>query len=119
MNATIVVKKVGNHWYPDINHDYPEDLILDEKIEKIFSMADKYQYGIINLYFFEQREIIESGTLQFDETDMIRFLTTDDDLQVSFYINDHRFQVSSNLLALLESQYKFNFQDNFYRIDFW
>ena len=82
-------------------------------------MVDKYQYGIINLYFFEQYEIIESGTLQFDETDMIRFLTTDDDLQVSFYINDHRFQVSSNLLALLESQYKFNFQDNLYKIDFW
>ena len=30
MNATIVVKKIGNHWYPDINHDYPEDLVLDE-----------------------------------------------------------------------------------------
>ena len=119
MNATIVVKKIGNHCYPDINHDYPEDLVLDEKIEKIFSMVDKYQYGIINLYFFEQYEIIESGTLQFDETDMVRFLTTDDDLQVSFYINDHRFQVSSNLLALLESQYKFNFQDNLYKIDFW
>lgn len=119
MNAKITVKRIGNHWYPCINHDFPEDIFLDEKIEKVFSLADKENYEIITVYFYEQFEVLGTGTLQFDETDMIRYLTTNDEFLVSFYIDDHRFQISSNLLALLEVNYNFNFQDSFYRVDFW
>lgn len=119
MTTGIVIKKVGNHWYPNINHDFPDDLILDEKIEKVLSMVDKYNYGIVTLYFFEQYEILGKGTLQFNERDMIKYLTTDEYVDVKFYINDHEYVVSSTLLALLESQYKFDFQDNVYRIDIW
>lgn len=119
MTTGIVIKKVGNHWYPNINHDFPDDLILDEKIEKVLSMVDKYNYGIVTLYFFEQYEILGKGTLQFNERDMIKYLTTDEYVDVKFYINDHEYVISSTLLALLESQYKFDFQDNVYRIDIW
>ncbi len=119
MTTGIVIKKVGNHWYPDINHDFPDDLILDEKIEKVLSMVDKYNYGIVTLYFFEQYEILGKGTLQFNEHDIIKYLTTDEYVDVKFYINDHEYVISSTLLALLEFQYKFDFQDNVYRIDIW
>lgn len=119
MTTAIVIKKIGNHWYPDINHDFPEDLVLNEKIEKVLSLVDKYNYGIVTLYFFEQYEILGNGTLQFDESDMVKYLTTEDYLDVKFYINDHEYIISSTLLALLESQFKFNFQDNVYKVDFW
>lgn len=119
MNAKIDIKRVGNHWYPCINHTDPYDLCLDEKIEKVLSLFDKDRYDIITIYFYEQFEILETGTLRFDETDMIRYLTTNDEFLVGFYINDHRFEVSSNLLTLLEVNYNLNFQDSFYRIDFW
>ena len=119
MTTGIILKKIGNHWYPNINHDFPEDLVLDEKIEKVLSLIDRFDYGIVTLYFFEQYEILGKGTLQFDESDMVKYLTTNDDLNVKFYINDHEYKISSTLLALLESQFEFNFQDNVYRIDFW
>lgn len=119
MTTGIVIKKVGNHWYPDIYHYFPEDLVLDEKIEKVLSLIDKYNYGIVTLYIFEQYEILGNGTLQFDESDMVKYLTTDEDLDVKFYINDHEYKISSSLLALLESQFKFDFQGNVYRIDIW
>lgn len=119
MTIGITFKKVGNHWYPNINHDFPEDLILDEKIEKVFSLIDRFNYGIITVYFLEQYEILGNGTLQFDESDMIKYLTTDKFLDIRFYINDHEYKISSTLLSLLETQFNFDFQDNVYRIDLW
>jgi hypothetical protein len=115
----VTAKKIGNHWYPNVNHDYPEDLALDEKIEKVLSIIDKFNYGIVSIYFFEQDEILYKGTLQFDEADMVKYLTTDDDLMISFYVDDHKFEISSTLMTLLEIQYNFDFQQNVYRVDFW
>lgn len=119
MTTTIVLKKIGNHWYPDMYHYYPEDLVLNEKIEKVLSLVDKYNYGIVTLYFVEQYEILGNGTLQFDESDMVKYLTTMDYFDVKFYVNDHEYKISSTLLYLLECQFKLNFQDNVYKIDFW
>lgn len=119
MATKIEIKRIGNHWYPCINHVDPYNLCLDEKIEKVFSLFDKDKYETITLYFYEQFEILQAGTLRFDETDMIRYLTTNDEFLVSFYIDNHLFHVSSNLLTLLEINYNLNFQDTYYRIDFW
>lgn len=119
MNAKITIKKIGNHWYPDIKHNDPTDIILDEKIEKVLSKYDKNNYGIVDLYFYEQCEILSKGTLQFDEKDMLYYLTTDDDFNLRIYIDDHQFYISAVLLSLLEYQYNFNFQSCLYRIDFW
>lgn len=119
MVVKVIFTKVGNHWYPNINHDYPEDLMLDEKIEKVLSLVDKFNYGIVTVYFLEQYEILGNGTLQFDESDMIKYLTTDKYLDVRFYVNDHEYKISSTLLSLLETQFNFDFQDNVYRIDLW
>lgn len=119
MNTKITIKRIGNHWYPDIQHDYPEDLILDEKIEKMLTLLDSSKSDCLIIYFYEQCEILDSNTIQFNEADMVKYLTTGEDFNVSFYIGDHEFKISSRLLALLEYLYNFNFQDSLYRIDIW
>ena len=38
MNNILVVKKVGNHWYPCIKHNWTGDIVIPRKIELIFNM---------------------------------------------------------------------------------
>ena len=41
MYFLIKVKKVGNHWYPCLEHDDPIDLMLDPKMDRLLSFLDK------------------------------------------------------------------------------
>ena len=52
----------------------------------------------------------------FNEEDIIRYLTTDDDFDLHFVINNHEFTISSDLYWLLENQFNFNFHKASYRI---
>ena len=36
----LTFKKVGNHWYLDIEHDNPRDLMLDPVLERFISIQD-------------------------------------------------------------------------------
>lgn len=117
MIQSVKIKKLGNHFYPDIQHDCFFDLHLDEKIEKFLC---KLQRDEIEVIFYEQYDIIaDFGILQFKEEDIVKYLTTDEDFDIHFYIDNHEFIVSSDLYSLLEQQFNFNFHKTLYRMEIW
>ncbi|MBQ8132603.1 MAG: hypothetical protein IJ193_08940 [Bacilli bacterium] len=117
MNYRIRFKKLGSHWYPDIEHSDPYSLILDEKVEKCLNLFNKSKSGILDICFWETYTIIDDATIMFEDSDILRYLTTEDDFNLSFYIDDHKYLISSNLFYLLELDYNFNFHKTFYRIE--
>lgn len=112
-------KKLGEHWYPDIPHNNPADLKLDPKIERLIGMQDTWKDGLVtNIAIVEQPSfIIPEGLIQFDDQDIDRFFTTDDEFDMNLYISGHKFTISSKLYFLLEQAYKFDFHEQVYRIN--
>lgn len=114
----LIFKKVGNHWYLDIEHDNPQDLILDPVLERFLSLRDFLNLGIIdNIYLVEQNGFIEpEGLLQFTDEDLLRYFTTKDIFKMNIFISNHHFQISSNLYSLLENKYQLDFHISAYRL---
>ena len=96
---TLTFKKLGNHWYLDIPHDNPSDLILDRRIELMLSRLDTWKEGIVtSVSLICQNDFIDSeGLIQFDDADLLRYFTTDDDFIMALYINGHKWSISSKL----------------------
>lgn len=118
MIVSIKIKKIGNHLYPCIDHNEASEIQLSEKIEKVLSKF--LHYDECEIVFYEQYDIIaDYGVLQFREEDIVRYLTTDDDFDMTFYIDGHEFIISSDLYTLLEQQYNFEFHSLLYRIEIW
>ena len=67
---------------------------------------------------FEEIGIIFEGIniVYFNENDIVRYLTTDDDFNIRFIINGHEFNISSDLYWALENQFNFNFHKTSYKI---
>lgn len=114
----LIFKKVGNHWYLDIEHDNPQDLILDPVLERFLSLRDSLNLGIVdNIYLVEQNGFIEpEGLLQFTDEDLLRYFTTKDTFKMNIFISNHHFQISSNLYSLLENKYQLDFHISAYRL---
>lgn len=117
MNYKIRIKKLGTHWYPDIDHTDPYDLCLNEKIDKSLDLFDKNQFGQLDLYLWETYTVVDDNTIIFNDSDILRYLTTTDDFDLTFYVGDHEFSISSTLFNLIESVYNPNFHKSFYRIE--
>lgn len=117
MNKQFKIKLVGNHWYPCIKHDLGYIPIFDTKIDKYLSIIDNANFGELTVEF-EELGVIFGGIniIYFNEDDIIRYLTTNDDFDLRFIVNDHEFLVSSELYWLLEDQFNFNFHKTSYRI---
>ena len=60
MNTRITVKKVGNHWYPDIQHEFADEIELDEKVERVLNFLDKNHFGELEFYIYEQDIILDN-----------------------------------------------------------
>lgn len=118
MIQAITILKVGNHLYPDINHSEAYEIQLSEKVERILNKCIHPTECVI--VFYEQYDIIaDKGVLQFKEEDIVRYLTTNDDFDLTFYVDNHEFTISSDLYNLLEQQFNFNFHKTLYRIEIW
>ena len=118
MIQKITFKKLGNHWYPCLEHESLSDLGIDPVFERLFNRMDKYNDEIINVYLYEESSIIiNEGLIQFTEEDILRYLTTNDDFIMDLYIEDHKFSISSKLYQLLEQNYNFNLHKFIYRIE--
>ena len=118
MIQKITFKKLGNHWYPCLEHESLSDLGIDPVFERLFNIMDKYNDEVINVYLYEESSIIiNEGLIQFTEEDILRYLTTNDYFIMDLYIEDHKFSISSKLYQLLEQNYNFNFHKFIYRIE--
>lgn len=113
---SLIFKKLSNHWYPEIPHDFLDNIRLSEKIEKWLSFIDKDNDGCVKITLYEQDCYIEDSTLQFGDDSLCRYFTTNDDFDLDFWIGNRKFTISSSLYLLLENLYNFNFHDTTYNI---
>lgn len=113
---SLTFKKLSNHWYPEIPHDFLDNIRLSEKIEKWLSFIDKDKDGYVKITLYEQDCYIEDSTLQFGDDSLCRYFTTNDDFDLDFWIGNRKFTISSSLYLLLENLYNFNFHDTTYNI---
>ena len=116
--TTLTFKKLGNHWYLDIPHDNPEDLVLDRRIELMLNRLDVWKEGIVtNISLICQSGFIDSeGLIQFDDNDLLRYFTTNDDFIMALYMNVHKLSIASILYFLIEQRYKLDLHELVYKI---
>ena len=116
------IKKVGNHWYPCVNHCYGNDISLDIKIERILNIFSTW-LNDTEEFTIELEEIPliteDFNLIYFDESDITRFYTTDDDFDLRFEINNHEFKISAYLFSCLEEQFNVNIHETLYKLHIW
>ena len=117
MNILLNVIKIGNHWYPNLKHDTPDEITLNYKTEKLLSLLDKHNTGNLQFLIYEVHTWTNSNTVQFNEEDMWRWLNTTDIFDLRLYIKDNEYIVSSCLIDLLEDQFNMDFYDTLYSIE--
>lgn len=114
MNVKILLKKVGNHWYPSIEHDNLEEISLSPKLEKTLSILNKTKSESMSIWIEEQNTILYPNTIQFRDEDLNRYFTTNDEFDFIVYVGNKEFPVSSMLYSLLEDLFNFNFHKTLY-----
>lgn len=102
----------------DIPHSKPNDLQLDRRIEFVLNKLDKFNEGVVDsIWLYEQSMFIEpEGLIQFDDTDLTRYFTTNDEFTLNLYIDKYNFTISSNLYGLIELYYQLNLHELVYRV---
>ena len=123
MNNVLVIKKIGNHWYPCVHHNWITDIVFSHKIELFFSTIALGKETIY-IEFEELHSIVEGpNILLFNDMDITQYMITDDedefDFDIRFTVNDKIFYISSYLYTLIEDQFHFNFHDTIYRLHIW
>lgn len=111
------LKRVGNHWYPCIPHENGYLVGFDKKIDRYLNIVDLGKFEELTIEFEELG--IEWGGINiiyFNEEDITRYLTTCDNFDIRFVINEHEFTISSDLYFMLEDLYNFNFHKASYKI---
>lgn len=104
----IKIQKVGNHWLPNVNHDFGDNIYFDEKAERYINLLDRRtgNRGELEILLDEDRLPWDDlNVLMLGEQDITRYMTTDDDFNMRIYINHHEFTIHSDLYYLLEDQY--------------
>lgn len=116
---TFKVKRLGNHWYPDLEHYDPNDLSLDPKMEYFLSiLARGRKTDCLTITLKEQSEVLNiNPIIQFEEQDIVRYLTTDDTFFITIYIKDHPFYITSELYTLLEELFNLDFSNKMYTLE--
>ena len=84
----------------------------------MLNRLDVWKEGIItNISLICQKDFIDSeGLIQFDDNDLLRYFTTDDDFIMTLYINGHKWSISSKLYFLIEQKYKLDLHELVYKI---
>ena len=114
--AILTIKKVGNHWYPDINHLAGIDISMTEKIERFLNALSK-ESSVMSFYLEELVFINDSkDIIYFNEEDITRYFITDDEFNLRFEINNKMFEISSNLYYYITHDLGLNFHINMYKI---
>lgn len=116
MSTNIVLNKLGNHWYPAVNHNDVQELVLDPKFEKYLSLIDTNKTGCLIINFSQCHEFIENA-LFFKDEDINRYFITNDSFDLTCFILNHQFKISSKLYCLLEREYDFSFHQFIYKIN--
>lgn len=117
MNYKIITKKLGHYWYVDIDHVDANDIFLGEKISRILNVLDKQHLGTLEFDLIETYSLVHDNTIWFDESDLLKYFTTDASFSMHFTFQDIEFSISSELYGLLESVYNPNFHKTLYNLE--
>ena len=100
------LRKIGNHWYPCIDHELGDPINLTEKVDRYLNILDLSKSGEITVEL-EELGILFGGIniIYFNEEDIVRYLTTDDNFDIRFVVNEHEFLISSDVywISILSS----------------
>lgn len=103
-------KRIGNHWYPSLKHDNPEDLMLDDQLEILLDSQYDSKYGEITVYMCEMLysdiQDDENTWIVFDKEDYERYSSTEDCFDVHFTYKDRRYSVRSKILDAVQTEYQ-------------
>ena len=113
MNYRFNIKRIGNHWYVDLNHNFLDEIALNRKCERVLNLISNNS-DCLEINLIDTSSIINYNTVFFNEEDILRFFTTDDDFNIRFTVNDHEFSISSKLYSLIETDSNPNFHKYLY-----
>lgn len=117
---SLKIKKLGSKWYPCIDQECGYLYSFSDKLNKYFFILDRYKKEELTIDFEEQGIIVEDfDTLYFNEEDIVRYLTTEDNFDLRVTINDHTFLIGSDLYWMLENELNFNFHKSIYNVSIW
>ena len=82
------VIKVGNHWYPSINHQLGYIEGFEKKIDLYLNRLNVFNTNELTIDFEEIGVIYEGiNIIYFNEVDIVRYLTTDDEFNIKFVLD--------------------------------
>lgn len=112
--------KLGNHWYPNIKHKDPKSLQLDPKFERYLNSKNTLQWYTPAIYIYEVTSFLpDEGLVEFDESEILRYVTTDEDFDFNIRIGEHTFKMSRALYTVLEENFNLEMCKNLYKIEIW
>ena len=117
MDYTIVVKKLGNRWYLDVDHENPLDIAFNDKLCRVFNLYDKYNQGQLYIVLVEEYSLIYYNTLFVNDEDVLRYFTTSDDFDMRFIVRDHEFTIPVSMYHIIEMEFNPNFHKTCYRLE--
>lgn len=116
--ATLTIKKVGNHWYPDIIHQSGTDLTLGEAIEQkldqlsIENNTDKLTFIIDDVPWI----LNEDEVIYINEEDLTRYYITDDYFPMRFIVNGQEYSIEMSAYDLIITELDLKFHTELYQI---
>lgn len=118
--AILTIKKVGNHWYPDIPHLSGADISLSPETDRFLNLfgaikdSDKF-----TLYIDEVPWVTnEDRIIYVNEEDLTRYYVTDDYFTIRFTIGKHEFGIGVYLYYCLTTELDLNLHTGLYQISF-
>lgn len=81
-------------------------------------LARRRKTDCLTITLKEQSEVLNiNPIIQFEEQDIVRYLTTDDTFFITIYIKDHPFYITSELYTLLEELFNLDFSNKMYTLE--
>lgn len=116
--ATLTIKKVGNHWYPDLVHSLGTDLSLGEIIESKLNELSEIMYTDKLTFIIEEVPWIidENRIIYINEEDLTRYYITDDYFPMRFTINNQEYGIEMSAYDLIITNLDLKFHTDLYQI---
>lgn len=114
----IKVKKIGNHWYLNLLHDSADDIQFDDNIDTLLSKISN-NGDILELYIYPVHSVLDTDTLIFNDSDLNKFYTTNEDFDIRFKIKNYEFTMSCSLYQMIQSQLSIDCLENYYVVKIW
>lgn len=116
--AILTIKKVGNHWYPDIPHEKGLDISLDTYTERFLSLWSAFKDISEVSFLIEEIPWIqdEKNVIYINEEDLTRYFVTDDYFSIRFVIDNKEFSIGVYLYYCLTEAFNLSFHTGLYQI---